>query len=89
MTREEPSLETLWLKNFRTVDKVQIIDHSNTALLSKTFRNEMKNYHIFKLEKLFFSVNLRQRSLDTQIFQEVSQTGVRFMFVIGTKSGRC
>jgi hypothetical protein len=25
-TREEPSLETLWLKNIRTMDKFQIID---------------------------------------------------------------
>jgi hypothetical protein len=28
MTNEEPSLETLWLQNIRTVDKVQIIDRS-------------------------------------------------------------
>jgi hypothetical protein len=26
MTREEPSLKTLWLQNTRTMDKVQIID---------------------------------------------------------------
>jgi hypothetical protein len=31
MTREEPSLETLWLQNIRTMDKVQIIERSNTA----------------------------------------------------------
>jgi hypothetical protein len=30
MMREEPSLETLWLKNTRTMDKVQITDRSNT-----------------------------------------------------------
>jgi hypothetical protein len=41
MTREEPSLETLWLQNIRTMDKVQIIDRSNTAPSSKTFRDEM------------------------------------------------
>jgi hypothetical protein len=29
MTREEPSLETLWLKNIGTMDKVQKIDRSN------------------------------------------------------------
>jgi hypothetical protein len=28
MTREEPSLETSWLQNIRTMDKVQIIEHS-------------------------------------------------------------
>jgi hypothetical protein len=28
MTREEPSLETLWLENIRTMDKVQITDRS-------------------------------------------------------------
>jgi hypothetical protein len=29
MMREEPSLETLWLKNIRMMDKVQITDRSN------------------------------------------------------------
>jgi hypothetical protein len=29
MTREEPSLETLWLQNVGMMDKVQIVDHSN------------------------------------------------------------
>jgi hypothetical protein len=28
MMREEPSLETLWLKNIRMMDKVQITDRS-------------------------------------------------------------
>jgi hypothetical protein len=32
MTREEPSLETLWLQNIRTMDKVQIIDRSKRSL---------------------------------------------------------
>jgi hypothetical protein len=40
MTREEPSLETLWLQNIRMTDEVQIIDRSNTAPSSKTFRDE-------------------------------------------------
>jgi hypothetical protein len=40
MTREEPCLETLWLQNTRTMDKVQIIDRSNAAPSSKTFRPE-------------------------------------------------
>jgi hypothetical protein len=40
MTRGKPSLETLWLQNIRTMDKVQIIDRSNTAPSSKTFRDE-------------------------------------------------
>jgi hypothetical protein len=31
MTREKPSLETLWLKNIGTMDKVQKNDRSNTA----------------------------------------------------------
>jgi hypothetical protein len=39
MTREEPSLETVWLQNIRTMDKVQIIDRSNTAASSKSFRD--------------------------------------------------
>jgi hypothetical protein len=34
--REEPSFKTLWLKNMGTMDKVQIIDRSNTAPSSKT-----------------------------------------------------
>jgi hypothetical protein len=41
MTREEPSLETLWLKNIKSMDKIQIIDRSNTAPSSKTFRDGM------------------------------------------------
>jgi hypothetical protein len=41
MTREEPSLKTLWLKNIGTMDKVQKkTDRSNTAPSSKTFRDE-------------------------------------------------
>jgi hypothetical protein len=35
MTREEPSLETLWLQNIETMDKVQSTDRSNTAPSSK------------------------------------------------------
>jgi hypothetical protein len=31
MTREEPSLEILWLQNIRTMDEVQIIDRSNAT----------------------------------------------------------
>jgi hypothetical protein len=41
MSREEPSLETLWLQNIRTMDKVQIIDRNNRAPSSKTFRDEL------------------------------------------------
>jgi hypothetical protein len=41
MTREEPSLETLWLQNIGTMDKVHITDRSNTASSSKTFRDEV------------------------------------------------
>jgi hypothetical protein len=41
MTREEPSLEMLWLKNIETMEKVQKIDHSNTAPASKIFRHEL------------------------------------------------
>jgi hypothetical protein len=40
MTREEPSLEMLWLKNIEMMDKVQKIDCSNTTPSSKTFRDE-------------------------------------------------
>jgi hypothetical protein len=38
--REEPSLEMLWLQNIETMDRVQRIDHNNTAPSSKTFRDE-------------------------------------------------
>jgi hypothetical protein len=44
MTREEPSLETLWLQNIRTMDKVQKIDRSNTALPSKHLEINSKEY---------------------------------------------
>jgi hypothetical protein len=33
MTKEEPCLETLWLQNIRTMDKVQIIDRSNSYFM--------------------------------------------------------
>jgi hypothetical protein len=42
MTTEEPSLETLWLQNIRTIDKVQITDRSNTSSSSNTFRDELR-----------------------------------------------
>jgi hypothetical protein len=35
MTKEQPSLETLWLKNTTTMDKVQIIDRSNRLRMSE------------------------------------------------------
>jgi hypothetical protein len=41
MTREEPSLETLWLQNIRALDEVQKIDRSNTEPSSETFRYEL------------------------------------------------
>jgi hypothetical protein len=34
MTREEPSLETSWLKNIRTMDKVKITDRSNITTVN-------------------------------------------------------
>jgi hypothetical protein len=40
-TREEPSLETLWFKNKEMMEKVQNLRSSNTAPLSKTFRDEL------------------------------------------------
>jgi hypothetical protein len=40
MTKEEPSLKTLWLQNIQTMDKVQRTDHSNTAASSETFRDD-------------------------------------------------
>jgi hypothetical protein len=42
MTREEPSLETLRLKNIGTMDKVQKIYLRNTTPSSKTFRDEFE-----------------------------------------------
>jgi hypothetical protein len=44
--REEPSLETLWLQNMETMDKVQRIDRSNTVPSSKTFRDQ-KSVEVF------------------------------------------
>jgi flagellar biosynthesis/type III secretory pathway M-ring protein FliF/YscJ len=38
--RLEPSLETLWLQNIETMDKVQRIDRSCSVPSSKTFRDE-------------------------------------------------
>jgi hypothetical protein len=35
VTREEPSLETLWLKNIGTMEEVQKIDRSNIFALLK------------------------------------------------------
>jgi hypothetical protein len=50
MTKEEPSLETLWLRNIGTMDEVQIIDRSNTTPSSKTFRDELK-FEVFTMMK--------------------------------------
>jgi hypothetical protein len=44
MMREEPSLETFWLKNIGKIEKVQKIDRSNKAPSSKTFRDELAYY---------------------------------------------
>jgi hypothetical protein len=49
MAREEPSLETLWLKNIWTMDKVQMTDRSNTAPSSNTFRDELYRSVIINL----------------------------------------
>jgi hypothetical protein len=49
MTREKPFLETLWLKNIGTMDKVQKIDRSNTTPSSKTFRDEPNILFYFNL----------------------------------------
>jgi hypothetical protein len=44
MTREEPSLETLWLKNIGTMDKVQKIDRRklcvNITILDYCYEEE-------------------------------------------------
>jgi hypothetical protein len=43
MTWEEPSLVTLWLKNIRTIDKVQITDPSkyfSFAVITDVLTNE-------------------------------------------------
>jgi hypothetical protein len=47
MMREEPSLEMSWLQNIRTIDKAQIIDRSNTAPSSKTFRDKLFDFNPF------------------------------------------
>jgi hypothetical protein len=58
MTREELSLEKLWLKNIRTMDKVQITDRSNTVSI---FRAEM-----LKMETVCFSESLVSTYESTQ-----------------------
>jgi hypothetical protein len=54
MTREEPSLETLWLRNKETMEKVQKIDRSYIAPPSKTFRDELHNALLFEAENVAF-----------------------------------
>jgi hypothetical protein len=44
MMKEEPSLEMLWLKNIRMMNKFQITVRSNTAPSSKTFIDESWAY---------------------------------------------
>jgi hypothetical protein len=55
MTREQPSLETLWLQNIETMDKVQRIDCSNTAPSSKTFRDESVMWSNTDQNKIHFA----------------------------------
>jgi hypothetical protein len=43
MTREEPSLETLWLKNVSKMDKVQIIDRSTYEYAFRVMLKYAKN----------------------------------------------
>jgi hypothetical protein len=45
ITREEPSLETLWLKNIRTMDKVQITDCSTVIQHYRQRHLEMNQGH--------------------------------------------
>jgi hypothetical protein len=44
-----------WLQNIRTMDKVQIIDRSNTAPLSKTFTDE-EYFYIYRIYIKFKSI---------------------------------
>jgi hypothetical protein len=48
MTREEPSLETFWLKNIKTMDKVQITDRSHLTLV-KECNQVHRKYRIIHL----------------------------------------
>jgi hypothetical protein len=45
MKREEPSLETLWLKNIRTMDKVQITDCSLMLIILNYIRRRPPDTH--------------------------------------------
>jgi hypothetical protein len=63
-TREEPSLQTLWLKNI-TMDKVQIIDRSNTAPSSKKFRDN--NIISLLFRDIFFSLQ-ESHSIDNNSY---------------------
>jgi hypothetical protein len=38
MTREEPSLETLWLENIRTMDKVQKTDRNSLIIFDEEYK---------------------------------------------------
>jgi hypothetical protein len=53
MTREELSLETLWLKNIRTMDEVQITDRSNRILVSPTLSDISKALYCNAYTPLF------------------------------------
>jgi ethanolamine utilization cobalamin adenosyltransferase len=89
MTREEPSLETLWLKIYKhthtrktMMDKVQITDHSNTAPSSKTFRDELNLFiikdYVNKLKELAINV-IRYYGQDWMVLH-CSHKGCRFSF---------
>jgi hypothetical protein len=51
MTREEPSLETLWLQNVRAMDLVQITDRSKSSHLFNEPLN-IEQFHVLILESV-------------------------------------
>jgi hypothetical protein len=67
-TREEPSLQMLWLKNIRTMDKVQITDHSNCKICCSWV-------HICTI--------LQSKSTPTKLWCKRKKTGVNISWKCG------
>jgi hypothetical protein len=92
MMREEPSLETLWLKNIRTMHKVQISDPNYTAPSSKTFRDEKldsfkieQTHFVSSLSKTKTLESLEESPLSTKTLSQVKYPKEKFKKVKGKK----
>jgi hypothetical protein len=72
MTKEESSLEALWLQNIRTMDKIQIIDCNNTAPL------EMDN-HLLNQQVLAISKHRKNTEMHHSHFLHLLSTHITFV----------